>query len=119
MGPDGMGPMTGRGAGYCAGFAVPGYMNNAGGRGAGAGFGRRPGFFGGGGRSFGAVRGRRFGFQAAAAPGFAGYGVNQAAGGIAPDPEAARQLLKNQAASLQEELELVRQRLADLEQETE
>jgi hypothetical protein len=26
-GPLGMGPMTGRAAGYCAGFSVPGYMN--------------------------------------------------------------------------------------------
>ncbi len=35
-GPNGMGPMTGRGMGYCAGFAVPGFMNG--------GFGRRRGF---------------------------------------------------------------------------
>ncbi len=26
-GPAGFGPMTGRGAGYCAGYPVPGYMN--------------------------------------------------------------------------------------------
>lgn len=26
-GPAGLGPMTGRGAGYCAGFPYPGYMN--------------------------------------------------------------------------------------------
>ena len=26
-GPLGMGPMTGRAAGYCAGYPVPGYMN--------------------------------------------------------------------------------------------
>ncbi|MCK4547155.1 MAG: DUF5320 domain-containing protein [Candidatus Eisenbacteria sp.] len=30
-GPMGMGPMTGRAAGYCAGFGVPGYMNWGGG----------------------------------------------------------------------------------------
>jgi len=29
-GPAGMGPMTGRAAGYCAGYNVPGYMNPAG-----------------------------------------------------------------------------------------
>ena len=29
-GPWGQGPMTGRNAGYCAGFAVPGFMNPAG-----------------------------------------------------------------------------------------
>jgi len=39
-GPAGMGPMTGRAAGYCAGYPVPGYMNPSGGRfAAGAGFG--------------------------------------------------------------------------------
>ena len=31
-GPAGMGPMTGRGAGYCAGYPIPGYMNPYGGR---------------------------------------------------------------------------------------
>lgn len=27
MGPQGMGPMTGRGAGHCAGYGIPGSMN--------------------------------------------------------------------------------------------
>ena len=31
-GPMGWGPMTGRAAGYCAGFPVPGYMNPVPGR---------------------------------------------------------------------------------------
>jgi hypothetical protein len=31
-GPAGMGPMTGRAAGYCAGYDVPGYMNPYGAR---------------------------------------------------------------------------------------
>lgn len=38
-GPLGLGPMTGRGAGYCAGFPVPGFMNPWP-RGFGLGFGR-------------------------------------------------------------------------------
>jgi len=48
-GPMGMGPMTGRAAGYCAGSAVPGFMNAPGGRGlggrgfGGSGFGGRGG----------------------------------------------------------------------------
>ena len=48
-GPDRAGPMTGRGAGYCAGYLVPGFMNPIGGygRGLGRGHGR------GGGRRFG------------------------------------------------------------------
>jgi hypothetical protein len=37
-GPSGAGPMTGRAAGYCAGYPVPGYMNPR--RGYGRGFGR-------------------------------------------------------------------------------
>jgi len=48
-GPMGMGPMTGRAAGYCAGFPVPGFMNPIGGRlglglgrGSGRGFWRYP-----------------------------------------------------------------------------
>ena len=28
-GPAGMGPMTGRGAGYCAGFRIPGVLNSS------------------------------------------------------------------------------------------
>jgi len=31
-GPMGMGPMTGRAAGYCAGYPMPGFMNPGGGR---------------------------------------------------------------------------------------
>ena len=31
-GPAGIGPMTGRAAGYCAGYGIPGYMNPVGGR---------------------------------------------------------------------------------------
>ena len=31
-GPAGMGPMTGRAAGYCAGYNMPGYMNPYGSR---------------------------------------------------------------------------------------
>jgi hypothetical protein len=40
-GPWGAGPMTGRGAGYCAGYSVPGYTNPVGGYGRGWGFGQR------------------------------------------------------------------------------
>jgi len=50
-GPSGMGPMTGRGAGFCAGFPVPGYTNPLPRGGFGRGWGR--GFGRGGGRGFG------------------------------------------------------------------
>ena len=76
-GPMGMGPMTGRAAGYCAGYPVPGFMNAIPGRGywgRGIGFGRgravrgygrglgRGGGFGGGrGGGFGGGRGMGWG----------------------------------------------------------
>ncbi len=40
-GPMGLGPMTGRAAGYCAGYPVPGFMNPYGGR---LGLGWRPSY---------------------------------------------------------------------------
>jgi hypothetical protein len=48
-GPSGLGPMTGRAAGYCAGYPVPGFMNSV------RGFGR------GRGRGFGLGWGRGYG----------------------------------------------------------
>ena len=39
-GPWGLGPMTGRAAGYCAGYPVPGFMNPMPGFGRGFGYGR-------------------------------------------------------------------------------
>jgi len=56
-GPWGLGPMTGRGLGYCAGFPVPGYMNP----GPGLWFGRGFGFGKGFGRGYGFGRGRGWG----------------------------------------------------------
>jgi hypothetical protein len=50
-GPLGRGPLTGRRAGYCAGFGVPGYANPA------------PGFGRGMGRGFGRGFGRGRGFK--------------------------------------------------------
>jgi len=52
-GPAGMGPMTGRAAGYCAGYDRPGFANPP------AGFGRGRGF----GRGSGMGRGWRFGYS--------------------------------------------------------
>ena len=60
-GPWGEGPMTGRGAGYCAGYNMPGYANPIGGRGFGRGFGRGQGFGRGFGRGYGRGMGRGFG----------------------------------------------------------
>ena len=55
-GPQGMGPVTGRAAGYCAGYGIPGYTNPGWGRG----FYCRGGYFGRGG---GAGTGRGFRWQ--------------------------------------------------------
>ena len=52
-GPWGAGPMTGRAAGYCAGYSVPGFMNPTVGYGRGWGRGRGRGFGRGWGRGFG------------------------------------------------------------------
>ncbi|MBD3383553.1 hypothetical protein GF407_01390 [candidate division KSB1 bacterium] len=52
-GPAGMGPMTGRAAGYCTGYGVPGHMNPGPGRGRGFGRGMRMGFRGGRGPMWG------------------------------------------------------------------
>lgn len=62
-GPGGMGPMTGRAAGFCAGYPTPGYMNPYGGRYpyGGFGFGRGNGRGLGRGWNRGFGRGRRFG----------------------------------------------------------
>ena len=64
-GPAGMGPMTGRAAGFCAGNPVPGYMNPVGGRGY---RGRGRGFWGRGGG-----RGWRNWFYATGLPGWARF----------------------------------------------
>ena len=52
-GPWGAGPMTGRAAGYCTGYSVPGYMNPRRGYDRGFGRGRSRGFGRGWGRGFG------------------------------------------------------------------
>jgi len=102
----GMGPMTGRAAGYCAGYAAPGFTNP------GFGFGR-----GGCGRGFGAGRGMRHGFYATGLPGWMRFG------GAAPLPAAVAEpavedqarALRQQAEFLEQSLTAVKQRLADIE----
>ena len=107
-GPAGMGPMTGRAAGFCAGFGVPGYANPVGGR----------GYWGRGG-GFG--RGRGFGW------GRAGYGIPawDAAGypsapypapfAQAPTPENELAELKQQADYFQDSLDEIKKRMEELD----
>jgi hypothetical protein len=121
-GPAGLGPMTGRAAGFCAGYPVPGYMNPVGGRGY-WGWGRG---FGGGG--FG--RGRGFGWGRAGY-GFPAYGsavnpyvyggtVNPYAYGSVPftptiAPQQELDGLKGQAEYLEDALDGIKKRIEELE----
>jgi hypothetical protein len=109
-GPQGMGPRTGRGAGYCAGYDRPGFANQGFGGGFGRGFGR--GMFGR--RAFGG-RGFRNWFRATGQPGYMGYGAYpgayQPAAPAPMTPEQEQDALKAQEAWLQEQLDAVRGQL--------
>lgn len=122
-GPRGMGPMTGRGAGYCAGYEMPGYANPVSGRGFGMGWGRGRARGGGWGRG----RGWRHQYYATGLPGWARWGYAPAWGAPpvagygpygAPTPEQEAEFLKAQAEGLKQELDAISQRIAELEQET-
>jgi hypothetical protein len=106
-GPAGMGPMTGRAAGFCAGYPTPGYANPAFGRGY---FGRGRGFWGQGGGW-----GRRNWFWGAANWNATGYGIPTYP--TAPTITAQQELdeLKNQAQYLQQNLEGIQKRIEELE----
>ncbi len=104
-GPAGMGPMTGRAAGFCAGYGMPGYANPAFRRW----FGRR------GGRGFGGGGwGRRNWFYASGTPGWMRFG-GYAAPYAKPDPDAEKQALKSEADAVRSELEAIEKRLAEIE----
>ena len=102
-GPTGMGQMTGRAAGYCAGFGAPGFTNSVTARG-----------FGGGGRGW------RHWFYATGQPGWARFSGRVAPYAHAapcprPEPDIEKQALKNQAEALQSELDFTKKRLSDIE----
>ncbi len=106
-GPNGMGPRTGRAAGYCSGYAAPGYAN----RGFGGGFGFGRGMGRGYGRGFGAgFRGRGF-----AAPYAAPYAppVGYAPAAY-PTREQELEMLKSQAVDLEQGLKEINQRISEL-----
>lgn len=112
-GPAGRGPMTGRAAGYCAGYDMPGYMNYVPGRGF---WGR-----GGGGRGW-----RNWyyatgltGWQRAGRFPFGPYGVPYASPYFPPPvtAEQEREALQAHVKSLEAVLENTRKRLQELEAE--
>lgn len=118
-GPDGMGPMTGRGMGYCAGSDSPGFTGPMG-----------QGVRGGGGRGRGGgQRGRGYGGGCGGGYGRGGFGGGYGRG-MAPmaqdwrpypdavyaaPPADEAEMLKTQAEYLEEALKEVRDRLSSLE----
>jgi len=123
-----MGPMTGRGAGYCAGYGAPGYANPIPGRGFGMGRG------GGWGRG----RGWRNQYYATGLPGWARFGYAPAWGAppaaaygpygmppaaaygpyaTPPMPEQETEFLKTQAEWLKKQLDAISKRIEELEKE--
>jgi hypothetical protein len=119
-GPMGMGPMTGRAAGYCGGFGMPGYANVPPGGGFGMGLGRGRGSrgrgFGGGGRGW------RNWFYATGLPGWMRSGWHSAhyaypTSSAKPNPKMEKRALESQAEALQEELDFIRKRLEEIGKE--
>ena len=120
-GPMGLGPMTGRAAGYCAGYNVPGYMNPVPGRGA-IGWGGGRGF----GRGRGGPRGWRHWYYATGMPGWQraslGYPAFGAGGyPYAPNftPKEEMDMLKDQAQILKQQLQDIQEHISTLEKTTE
>jgi len=105
-GPAGMGPRSGRAAGYCGGFEMPGYANPGSGPGPGWGYGPGGGRWG---RRFGAGR-RGFGGDWRPWGGGFCYGF---------DAEMDRQALRSRADALRAELGALESRLADSEEKKE
>jgi hypothetical protein len=101
-GPQGLGPRTGRGAGYCSGFPGPGSMNPVSGRGF-FGFGRGRG-------SRGVGRGRCW-RSCSLDPVFTG----QARGGYSSSRFAARFTDEEEMDILRGEAEILRQQLNDIQ----
>ena len=118
-GPGGMGPMTGRAAGYCAGYAVPGHMSPVGGQ----------GYFGGGRGRGGGGWGRRNRFYASGLTGWqrAAMGASAYCAPPAyPVPYAAQpgptqtaqqelDMLKGQAEYFEDTLEGIRKQIDALQ----
>jgi len=111
-GPNGVGPMTGRAAGYCAGYPMPGFANQIPGGGWGRGFGGRGGW------------GRRNRFYATGFTGWqrAAYGGSYMGGAsynppVAPGPVKETELsaLKAQAEYFEDVLGGIQRRIAELE----
>jgi len=111
-GPAGMGPMTGRAAGYCAGYSAPGYTNPIAARGRRFGYGRGFGF----GRGWNFGRGQGFGWRRAGYP-YTDYGNYYSGYPYSPElnPKQEADMLKDQAKAMQEDISAINSRIKDLE----
>ena len=115
-GPRGLGPMTGRGAGFCAGFGAPGFTNPMPGRWFGRGW-RAP--------SYGSPGAMPYGGAAypAAMPygGYAGAGMGGVPGAYPYAPQMTREqeldFLRSQAQAIKGQLEQIDGRIKELEKE--
>ena len=105
-GPMGQGPMTGRGAGYCAGYDGPGYANPISRRG--VGFGRGgvglPRYGGGRGRGY------RNWYRATGLPGW-----QRAYPPVQPTAKEEKEMIKEEKEILQEEMNALKERMKALE----
>ncbi len=99
----GAGPMTGRGAGWCAGYDRPGYANAA------PGFGRGMGY-----RAGGGGRGWRNMYYATGLPAWARGGVTPPAAPVQAAPEQEMTELRTQADWLAQQLEAIQRRIEAL-----
>jgi len=112
-GPMGAGPMTGRGAGYCAGYSLPGYANPVGGR----------HYYGWG--TWNRGRGYRHWYHATGPTGWArasrgmpawgGYGWHYPAHPVPPvSPQQEMEMLKSEAQELEQGLKEIKKRMEEL-----
>jgi hypothetical protein len=103
-GPSEMGPATGRGQGFCAGYGTPGFADAASGR----------SFFGRGGR------GRRNRFFATGLAGWMRGGMGfWPSGQMAPSAEEELRQLKQQADNLEKNLNGIQDRISRMKTESE
>lgn len=109
-GPMGIGPMTGRGVGFCSGYASPGYMNPT--RIRGWGFRHTGGWR----RGLGMGMGWRHGSNAPVHPFAMQYAPPFASPDISPvGAEKEIDMLKNQARYFSDALQEINKRIAEIE----
>ena len=109
-GPRGLGPMTGRAAGYCAGYSAAGFMNPYAGR-PGLGFGYGRGFGRGMGRGYGRAHWPANFYPVTPPPIAYGGGFYQSP----VEPKQEMEMLAEEAKALKEQLDSINKRITELE----